>query len=638
MAAPAGTPKGASSRMSSFDSFEPPPLKGQRKTSSRPTSAASTASGQRRRQQRAAHGGAGAGQARPQSAAVDRVTHSSQTPIHRGGKRRGGKGGKDKYAYSYWGSYSHPNRDGTGKKKKKVMFSTLKRKKKRRGPPSLANPSNSVASLDSTSSEKVFNADTQYWLKHTDVLLEHTIEETKKLAAVERQIGTVEKAIREYRLRLGGVMAVKENDKHVNMRVAILEARLLHMDTEHMHASAHVRRLRKQIDTLRFHILYEKKMSRLYKEDMRRLRKSAAKLHQVLFDKNAQAEAHDRAAGRIREVFDQKESVYSDEFHQIMAAAGEGDDDDAAAAGKKNEDTMYNMLLARMGIGPDGERAPGLGGGGGHGGGDGHDSDGRRGSRDGDAHAGGGHTGGGLGIQALLADKATRGKMMNPSMSVRHGHMDAAVVSKVEESIVDQKSLIKQRWKTGMRAMVDTRRVERASSWKEAFDRVQKGTNTEGQSVEEFVKRFKDAEDKNFDLVMYINHVQEERRSIEDDIARVEHQNEELQKMYSTQDNSRQRIMQHMQERLDDAMARAKHFSGVAHGNDAAMHTIKRGLSHVLSDLGTGAFGKTLDTSLDALNPTNLMTHVVTDPHPAPNSLLPFFLRLFYDTRAIADR
>ena len=87
--------------------------------------------------------------------------------------------------------------------------------------------------------------------------------------------------------------------------------------------------------------------------------------------------------------------------------------------------------------------------------------------------------------------------------------------------------------------------------------------------------------------------------------------------------------MQHMQERLDDAMARAKHFSGVAHGNDAAMHAIKRGLSHVLSDLGTGAFGKTLDTSLDALNPTNLMTHVVTDPHPTPNSLLPFFLRLF---------
>jgi len=161
-----------------------------------------------------------------------------------------------------------------------------------------------------------------------------------------------------------------------------------------------------------------------------------------------------------------------------------------------------------------------------------------------------------------------------------------------------------------MKRMVDTRRAERASSWKEAFERVQKGTDTVGQSVEEFVKRFKDAEDKNFDLVMYINHVQEERRQMEDDIARVERQNEELQKMYSTQDNSRQRIMQHMQERLEEAQARASHFGSVAHGNTAAVHTIKRGLSHVLSDLGTGAFGKSIDTSLDAINPTNLMTYL----------------------------
>ena len=202
---------------SSFRGFTAPPLS-RGSPSSRPTSAASAASaaGRRRRQQRGQP--PSGGRARPQSAAADHITHSSQeTPTQR--RRRRGKSQADKYAYNYWGSYSHPH--GGGKKKTKpVMYSTLKRKKKRALGSLGPDASESCDSPDSTSSAKVFNKDTQYWLKHTDVLLEQTIGETKRLAALERQIKTVERAIREYRLRLGGVMAVKENDKHARQTIS----------------------------------------------------------------------------------------------------------------------------------------------------------------------------------------------------------------------------------------------------------------------------------------------------------------------------------------------------------------------------------------------------------------------------------
>ena len=48
----------------------------------------------------------------------------------------------------------------------------------------------------------------------------------------------------------------------------------------------------------------------------------------------------------------------------------------------------------------------------------------------------------------------------------------------------------------------------------------------------------------------------------------------------------------------------------MARTSEVAVHSIKRGLSHVLQSLGTGAFGQTIDASPEAINPTNLMTYL----------------------------
>jgi chromosome segregation ATPase len=126
--------------------------------------------------------------------------------------------------------------------------------------------------------------------------------------------------------------------------------------------------------------------------------------------------------------------------------------------------------------------------------------------------------------------------------------------------------------------------LQKVQSYEEAFAKIQASTGI--SDIDELVATFIEAEDKNFSLFNYVNELNSEVESLEDQIADIRREIERHKGQGQSTDSQKKRVLEDLEAKLRHTEARAEQFEARASRAMNAVNQLKQGIQAAFDKIG----------------------------------------------------
>ena len=118
--------------------------------------------------------------------------------------------------------------------------------------------------------------------------------------------------------------------------------------------------------------------------------------------------------------------------------------------------------------------------------------------------------------------------------------------------------------------------LQKVQSYEEAFAKIQASTGI--SDIDELVSTFIEAEDKNFSLFNYVNELNSEVESLEDQIADIRKEIEKYKGQGQSTDNQKKRVLEDLEQKLRHTEAKAEQYEARASQAMNTVNVLKQGI------------------------------------------------------------
>jgi len=154
----------------------------------------------------------------------------------------------------------------------------------------------------------------------------------------------------------------------------------------------------------------------------------------------------------------------------------------------------------------------------------------------------------------------------------------------VEEEKIIKRKIAKGAWAIGKDKAQIHLSQEKVQSYEEAFAKIQAATGI--TDIEELVRRFIEAEDKNFSLFNYVNQLAAEIEKLEHQIQEVKVEIDKYRGQGANSDNQRKRILRDLEERLERTNAKADNYEQQHQDSMKILNQLKSGIAGLFNKIG----------------------------------------------------